>query len=386
MSDHIIQSAYSLAVDTLRTCYTPLGISAGKGHFDDFWGRDFNFAAWGVLATGDTEHVHRGLDTCIRHLSPDGQVPLRVGCGRLGQLLKFVGAHPQEQTTLYRQDKGLSRAQDPNSLTILTLARYAQTPEGVEYIRTHIATIRRIYHWYDSQLWGGLVYGGAYATWKDSVRMQGWTAINNILLIAATDAMVKIVSSIGDNPVFYRKQTKILKKFLRQKFWTGEYYAEWHDGKKRYDYFAPDANMLAIMLGITTEQETKSILATYHRYPELAYPFGALTNAQKYHILETFYPFALWGMEDYHNMSMRWTWIGLASVLAMVCAGDIDGARDALLRIAEVIVRDGRVYEVYESDGHPVRRRWYQSEEPFAWSASFFILAYEAIRTKTITP
>ena len=58
--------------------------------------------------------------------------------------------------------------------------------------------------------------------------------------------------------------------------------------------------------------------------------------------------------------------------------GDIAQARMQLSRIADVIVREGCIYEVYEKDGQPVRRRWYRSESPFAWGASYYVLAYHA--------
>ena len=54
-------------------------------------------------------------------------------------------------------------------------------------------------------------------------------------------------------------------------------------------------------------------------------------------------------------------------------------AKDVLIRIARLIEKDNDVYEVYEQNGHPLKRFWYKSEKQFTWGAGFFIYAYKII-------
>ena len=42
------------------------------------------------------------------------------------------------------------------------------------------------------------------------------------------------------------------------------------------------------------------------RYPEIISPFGAITNTPAYKLKEVYWPFRLFGMDDYQNASMRW--------------------------------------------------------------------------------
>lgn len=41
--------------------------------------------------------------------------------------------------------------------------------------------------------------------------------------------------------------------------------------------------------------------------------------------------------------------------------------------IGEQIVKYNGVYEIYEKNGKPVKRMFYQSEHPFAWSAGLYL-------------
>ncbi len=44
-----------------------------------------------------------------------------------------------------------------------------------------------------------------------------------------------------------------------------------------------------------------------------------------------------------------------------------------------IIVKYNGVYEVYEKDGTPLKRIFYRSEHPFAWSAGLFLYASEIL-------
>jgi hypothetical protein len=54
-------------------------------------------------------------------------------------------------------------------------------------------------------------------------------------------------------------------------------------------------------------------------------------------------------------------------------------AREQLTKISKIIEEHGKIFEVYEENGQPLKRLFYSSESPFAWSAGFFLWAYSEL-------
>mgnify|MGYP003390187406 FL=1 len=94
----------------------------------------------------------------------------------------------------------------------------------------------------------------------------------------------------------------------------------------------------------------------------------------------------LGGVANYHT-DAAWLWIGAWHVIALARTGRPDEAHAILSRIAEVIVRDQQVHEVYGPNGEPLSSFWYKSESPLAWNAGMVVYAYYVLeyfmKTKT---
>jgi len=86
-------------------------------------------------------------------------------------------------------------------------------------------------------------------------------------------------------------------------------------------------------------------------------------------------------MKDYQN-GMSWQWLGCMNVVSKQKAGLKKEANDLLCKISEIIVKYDGAYEVYENTGKPVKRKFYKSEQPFAWSSGLFIYAHEQLNSK----
>ena len=67
--------------------------------------------------------------------------------------------------------------------------------------------------------------------------------------------------------------------------------------------------------------------------------------------------------------------------------GRFEEAHGILSRIADVIVRDQQVHEVYGPDGKPLSSFWYKSESPLSWNAGMVVYCYyvleQFIKSKT---
>ena len=57
----------------------------------------------------------------------------------------------------------------------------------------------------------------------------------------------------------------------------------------------------------------------------------------------------------------------------------MEEAKELQARIAEVIVRDWEVREVYDPDGHYIPNFWYTPEAPFTWSAGMLNYTYHLL-------
>ena len=82
----------------------------------------------------------------------------------------------------------------------------------------------------------------------------------------------------------------------------------------------------------------------------------------------------------YYHTDAAWLWLGAWHVIALTRMERTAEARELVHRMAEVIVRDGQVHEVYAPDGRYASTFWYTSEAPLTWSAGMVVYACEVLR------
>jgi len=85
-------------------------------------------------------------------------------------------------------------------------------------------------------------------------------------------------------------------------------------------------------------------------------------------------------MQDYQNQGVHWLWLGALAAIALHKAGYKKEAKKALKDIEKIIEKHRIVSEVYTKDGKPVKRLFYRSEQPFAWSSSLYLLAEKILK------
>jgi glycogen debranching enzyme len=374
-------SAFSIAIKSLRSCYGQLGIYAGGTHFYDLWARDHCFSSWGALFIGDHVVVKKGLVSLLTSAKKGGQMCLRIGVSPIGQIIRFMGIPFRENNKVYCQDKGLSPPLDQNSLFLVTLEKYVRESGDVAFLKSHKKEIQEIFSWNISQEKQGLLWGGNYSSWQDSVKKPGWVASNNALYYGAVNSMYFFAQIWGDKKYlrFCFRKKKALKKRFWKVFGNDSEISDFHDGKKQCDIFSLDANLFALYFDLVPKEHESDILQKILELTQLTHPFGAMTNAkpyQWYHI-----SLRLWvlGMGDYHNASLRWLWIGCLLAVVLCRRGKKKQAREQLTKISKIIEEHGKIFEVYEENGQPLKRLFYSSESPFAWSAGFFLWAYSEL-------
>ena len=383
----LIKSAYKIAVSSLRKCYKKNGIVAWTRHFNDIWARDSLFASFWALEIWDSFIVKNNLETLISCVSEEWQVCLRYWSTTFFQVLKFFGLNFWNNKSIYRQDKWNNFSQDQNSLFIILLNKYLEDTWDLEFFKTNKNIIKKIYDWNESQLKWDFIYWWNYSSWKDSLKAPWYNLINNIFYIESIKSYSSIISILKEDNSFYKDYYEFKKRRFLKLFWNKEkwYFNEWVYNDKSYDYFSMDWNIYAIFFWLTNDFKTKSILNFISEHKNnLLYPFWAKTNYPDYTFSHICRRYNLFSMHDYHNNSLHWLWIGALFGIVLYKSWKIDIAYEELEKIAKAINKYDGVYEVYEKDWKPLKRFFYKSEENFAWSSSFFILACKSLYWKNI--
>ncbi|MFC1771418.1 amylo-alpha-1,6-glucosidase [Candidatus Margulisiibacteriota bacterium] len=368
----MIAKAYKIAHNTLRGRYSDKGIRAGKTHFSDIWARDSFFASFGCLSIGDKRIVKANLQTMLKFMRHNGQIPLRIG--QKNMMMKLMGLRWGWQP-VYREDKKNCLPVDSNSLFIIVIAKYLEVSNDIDFVRANFLKARKIIEWNftmdkDNDL---LLEEEEYASWTDSLRKRGKVLYSNVLHYKAVKSFALISKILNETAAkdHYSELALKIKAKINEQFWNGQYYIDWIH-KHRHKYFSTDGNMLAIVFDLADKNKAMKIQECIREF-DMDHGFTTQTNYPKYHyrhIFPLFYPIRL---PDYHN-GLQWLWIGCVDAVAKHKIGMETEARKLLLKLARKIDEYNGVYEVY-FNGKPVKRFFYKSEKSFAWSAGLFIWA-----------
>ena len=378
-----LSKALIIARSSLRACYDKKGIVAGRTHYNYYWARDSFYASWGAIELKDYDVVRRNLELFLKNIRKDGHVPIRVGASGLGQWLALAGIKAGREKPRYSQDKGFNPAIDPNLLLLITLDKYVSRTNDAKIAKSHLPKVRACIGWLEKREKQGLLWCGRYSTWQDIVKKKGFVLYTNILYCKALASLSSVLKKIGVSNEFLEK-AKIVKNRINESFWDKKkgHYIDFFDDKKRSAVFSSDGNFLAVLFGIAERKKAESILK---KADELGISKDApsLTNIPEYGFGEVYTPLYLIGMQDYNNGTC-WPWLGCLHSMALAVAGEKRKAGEVLEKLARLIIRDDDAYEIYEPDGRVVKRLFYTSEHPFAWSASFYILAHSLLKKRTL--
>lgn len=333
----------------LRAQYAPRGVYAGASHFKDVWARDALFATFGSIGIGDVEHARDTVQLFLDHRRRDGLVPIRIGAK--DQALNYLGLGFR-QGPVYHQDKGLNPAVDPN-LLVLILAEAVERASKTTKRRFERDALKSVVDWTLGTLSEeGLLHQGPYADWEDSIKTRGARLYTNVCLIKALRAASRL---LGDASLARKAATA---ESLVQTWWNGSYFT---DGPLE-ERFMTAGNLLAIVWGVATKKQARSILKRLARRTTTCPPAGYFTPS----IASVYAPFFLIGLRDYHA-SMEWSWLAALETHAYAATGMKAEAARRRKQFDALTEKHRAVYEVYALD-KPVNRRVYHSERDFAWT------------------
>ena len=399
--DTIEARALFIAADNLRSAIevrrfgnrkTREILQAGYRNFRESWARDFSFASFGLLALKEFKVVKDTLEAFLDHQTLEGQFPVKLHS--MGMVTRFMHSllGREQSTEMPMRPKYLSGhgtiSLDGQCLMVIAAIHYSFQTEDHEFLKTHWDALVKAIAWAErsvKDIKDGLLTQGAFADWADSIARNGRVLYTNVIYWKTLQEMAEAAKhfELNDQISFYSKKAQQVASAIQQDLWRpalGYYVAS-----DTLDQLTSSGNLLAIAWGLASTDQANSIMdaiivtgmaspvPTKVAYPPYPRHLIALENR-------------LGGVANYHT-DAAWLWIGAWHVVALARSGRVDESHGILSRIAEVIVRDQQVHEVYGPDGKPLSSFWYKSEAPLSWNAGMVVYAYYVLeyfmKTKT---
>jgi len=391
--DMLEARAVSIATENLRGAIESrrllngeekLVVNAGWRNFREPWARDFGFASFGLLALGEFRVARETLEAFLTYQRSTGQFPIKVhstgGFERyLHSLLKRE--QPVDVPLKPKYITGhRTISVDGNALLVIAGLNYVRLAEDHNFARTHWEALRRATLWLEGFALDkdGLLHQAAYADWADSIARQGRVLYTNVVYWKALREMAEAAAVYGtfEDRLYFDERCRHIEESINEHFWRPDLgYFVTH---RALENLSSAGNLLAIAWDLARPEQSNTILDAMRAY--------GMVDPVPTRVVHRAYPAKLIALENrlagisYYHSDAAWLWLGAWHVIALVHTGRIAQAREVIRRIAEVIVRDGEVHEVYAPNGRYISGLWYTSEAPLTWSAGMVVYACQILR------
>lgn len=362
-----VKSAYEIALNDLRRCYTSKGIVAGRKsrRMHQYWARNAFFASYGSLKLNDASQVRKNLELFASMQKPSGVIPNQISLDLKPRYKLLVGS-----------------VIDSTALFVISLANYVRETGDKKFGAKIFPAAKKAVEFLltKDRNNDNMVEERVFANWAETVLKFGNVLYTNCCFYKALKDFAWLSS--------LQKKTGLEKRFevlaektkdgINQSFWEGNYYIDWIDFRK-HDFFAVDGNLLAVDFGVADKAQGQMILNKIKQHQLNKVP------------LKTNYPlYPLWRIPptllplleyNYHN-GFSWPWLGCLNAIVLHKVGWKKDAKQTLRQVADLINENGIVHEVFDEKGKPVNGLFLKSERPFAWNAGFFVRAVNELKNK----
>jgi glycogen debranching enzyme len=357
-ADILVEEAYDRAKAVLEACSTPGGLFASPVFYNAVYARDGLISSLGGLISGEERFQRqwrKTMDTLMDRQSPSGQIPNCVDT--------FVPSRPRLVAF---------GAADASLWFVLTLA-YAEKLQ-IRSVEFHQAAARALV-WlkYQDAHEEGLIEQQEATDWMDIIANRGHVLYTNVLYFAALELWGDI------------KQAHLVREAVNGFLWDEKlgYFRPWAWKQERGDWFDTAANMFAVAFGLADCDQTGRIF-NYVTENRVDHPYPIRTmhppiqpgdrDWREYYRTEH----ELNLPDQYHNGGI-WPWVGGLYIAALVRAGRMEQAGEALGRLA-LANKQGKEREwefnewLHGISGEP------RGSADQAWSAGMYIYAYTCVK------
>jgi GH15 family glucan-1,4-alpha-glucosidase len=265
---------------------------------------------------------------------------------------------------------------DGNALLVIAALLYLRRFEDEPFCRAHWPALKQGLQWLEAHALGDddLLHQGAFADWADSVSRVGRVLYTNVLYWKALRDFASVASRYGydEDQMIFSAKASCVNSALNNQLWRQD--LGYFQTSSQFDLFNSDGNLLAIVWGLASPEQSHMILDNMQRLG-MADPVPTQVTDRPYGTKFVAIENRLGGIPHYHTLA-AWLWLGGWHVVALTRMGRLAEAKSVLERINQLIVRDGVVHEVYGEDGRPLKSFWYSSEAPLTWSAGVVVFAH----------
>lgn len=357
-----------------------LVLNAGMRNFREPWARDFGFASYGLLSLEEFRVTRETLQVFLQFQRPNGQFPIKIHSTNVAaRTINSILNRPQ-LTTAPLRPKYLSGhrslSPDGNALLVSAAVNYSLYAKDAKFLTTCWPQLKLALKWLDLFVPDAdqLISQGSYSDWADTVARPGKVLYTNVVYWKALDDMARAAEWLGEaaDQTHFRSKANQVSESIQNTFWNPQkgYYVT----SEEFDSLDSSGNLLAIVWGCSSSKNSHAIL---DKIAELGLEIPVPTRP-----VSSGYPknrialeARIGGFPHYH-VNAAWLWIGAWHVVAFTHMGRLREASKILERLAQVIVRDKTIEEVYEISGQPFSNFFYKSEAPLTWSAGLIIYAF----------
>lgn len=390
--EEIRHHSYEIAVHNLRRGIETrhladgtqkLVLCAGKRNFREPWARDFGFASYGLLAIQEHQVVKDCLELFLHFQRPSGQFPVKIHSTSVVD--RYVHSLFGREQPIYKplRPKYITShntiSLDGNCLIVIASLRYARQTGDDAFVHAHWTALRKALAWLDDHVdpTDGLLQQSAFTDWADSVGRTGRILYTNVLYWKALQEMSAFAerNKLDQDIQRCHEQARRVSVAIQNQFWRADlgYFVT----GEHYDMLSSSGNLLAIVWELATVEQAHSILDKMNEFG-MADPVPTQVTHRAYPDKLIAFENRLAGIPEYHTHA-AWIWLGSWHIIALAHLDRLQEAEILRQRIAQVIVRDGVVHEVYGRDGHHLATFWYTSEAPLTWNAGMLVFAYHEV-------
>ena len=373
-----------LAERSLENQKTKQVLHAGYRNFREIWARDFGFAIYGLMALRNDQPVKETLEAFFEYQTPIGQLPVKLAS--MNVLNRFIHS-------LFRREQPIEGDLTPKYITghrtvsldgqallVAGACQYILTRDDRVFALEYWEPLQQAVRWLQNYTHPGsdLLSQEAYADWADSVARRGVVLYTNVVYWKALWEMARLAAYLGhaqETRKFQEWAEKLRLDILSHLWRTeGGYLAT----SLELENLSSAGNLLAVAWGIVEQDKAGQILDAIQS-ANMADPVPTQVAYPAYNPVDIALENRLGGLGNYHTEG-AWLWIGAWHAIALHRAGRSAEARQILQKLANLLVRDGQVYEVYGLDGQPLSSFWYTSEAPLTWNAALIVYAFQVLK------
>jgi GH15 family glucan-1,4-alpha-glucosidase len=359
---------------------------AGVRNFREPWARDFGFASFGLLAIDEIKAARECLEVFLYYQKDDGQFPVKIHSTGIPSRYLHSLLRREQPITAPLRPKYISGhntiSLDGTGLLVIAALNYIETTGDEDFAQEYWLALKKAVNWLErfALTEDGLLHQGGYSDWADSINRQGRVLYTNVIYWKALKEMAaaaRIYGNPGDRN-YFKARSEMVKHSILDHFWREDlgYFVT----NYLFDNLNSSGNLMAIAWDLVPDGQATLILDVMQSHG-MANPVPTKPVHRPYPRRYIAFENRFGGIGHYHT-NAAWLWLGAWHVVALAHIGQLEQARQHLDRMADVIVKDGQVHEVYGDDGKYLSSFWYTSEAPLTWSAGLFVYAYKYLQER----